>query len=533
MAEDKNKDIDLSSEKARVDYFASARPEERNEFSKNHPEISKEGYDNILQSAIGNSISPDFLFNPNKYDTIEKIDEVNKNISGEIERITGVLDKAMLGGPDLSITVSPFDIDNSQAGNKLRLAVGQNIKGINEYISDLGKGEIDKKDLPDNLEGHELRDLLEAQNLTISNYLKELGFPRSEDYKQPNNLQPDIDKLFPKEGLPSVTDRTNETNIRKEDIKTETRTFTEIQSVPVQSIKPIENRGGILSGPILSEIPRANIPNIVVPSTTQNTSVTNSQTRLTSPANVSNINNSNLTNNVNTTNPTIINTNKENPESYKEYDAMDEISQELGLTPVIKKNNPEELTQENSRKTEVTSSASPNDTYDALDEMGGQLGIKKEKGLALISESPLPTMVENIQPSDSRIIPIKKSNSTNIIQAETPVTKSTGVLGIISEMPRIEKSEPHSLKELKSVPTPQKDEKIEDVTTIGKGLEKPMNEKIATNSLSTKEEGKKENDKTIPTTEPVNLERLEGIMFQILNVLKGPILTIDSRVKYS
>ena len=532
MADDKNMDIDLSSEKARVDYFASARPEENEAFSKNHPEISKEGYDNILQSAIGNSISPDFLFNPNRYDTIEKIDGVNKNIGEEIERITGVLDKAMLGGPDLSITVSPFDIDNSQAGNKLRLAIGQNIKGINEYVSDLGNGEIDKKDLPDNLEGHDLRDLLAAQNLTISNYLKELGFPRTDDYKQPNNPQPDIDKLFPKESVPSVIDRTNETNVRKEDIKTETRTFTEIQSIPVQPIKPIENRNNIVSSPILSEIPRANIPNIVVPSNTQNTSISNKETKLTSPTSVTNTNNSNSSTSINTTNPNIVN--NSNTE-YKPYDAMDEMEYSLFQTKdgidvknenISKNSSPTHIIEK-----EKTSSITPtfDEPYDTMDDIEYSL-FKTKNGVGVKNENMAITDTKNVHPIDSKTI--KNNQLSTIHSVETPKTKTTEGLKITSETPRLEKSEPYGLKELKSVPTPQKDEKVEDVTTIGKSPEKQETEKIASNSLVPTEE-KKEMDKTISTTEPVNLERLEGIMFQILNVLKGPILTIDSRVKYS
>jgi len=530
MAEEKNevnKDIDLSTEKARVDYFASARPEEKENFVKNHPDVTDDGFDNILSSAIGNSLTPDFGFNSTKYDTPEKIDGVNRNIGSEIEKITGTLDKGILGTPDLSITVSPFDVDNSEAGNKLRIASGQNLKGLNEYIGELAKKEIDRNDLPEGLKSNDLKDLLDAQNLTISNYLKELGFPRTEDYKGPNNPQPDLGKLFSNENTGSPTGTINETNVRNEQIKTETRSFTEINSiVPVQPklFEPINNT----PSPILNEIPRANIENIVVPSNTQNTSITNKETKLTSPTSVTNTNNSNSSTSINTTNPNIVNISRTNVSEYKQYDPLDEISWELGITPLVRNSEVEGIKSEIHPKNEATSSVTPSGTYDPIDDMERQLGIKEEKGLVLRNET---NPINEVSPivSDNKMMGLQKSNGTSI-SSQTPSIQSTGGLKITSEVPRVERSTPNSLREVQHVAPPQKQEIIEDVTTIGK--QNQVHEEKHIFKTDQNQEISKSPEKTVPAQEPPNFERLEGIMLQILSVLKGPLLTIDSKVKY-
>ena len=529
MEEDKkeeNKEIDLSTEKARVDYFAAARPIEKEEFQKNHPGLTPDVFDEILNSAAGNALQPDFSFIPNKYETPEKIDGVNRRIGDEIERITGVLESSPLGGNDLSRTVNNFDGDASNAGKKLRVATGQNLQSLNEYINELKEGVIKKEDLPDNLENHELKDLLLAQNITLSNYLKELGFPRTEDFKGGKGSNDfNLEKLFSKDNNGSIIDRTNETNIRKEEIRTDVKSVTNVSPiVETNKSNPFNTNGGI--NPLINEKPNANVVSISPTSINPVTNVNNTQNKSTnSGSSVSNssINSSNI---VNTTSPIISNNSTNEFSSYQKYDPIDEIGQELGFTPRIETKNPEGINENVINQKESTSSVAPGEPYDAMEELGS---IFNDKPTAIL-KSETSSIREVTNPSEKDNKMAVRTATTALSANSAPNVKSTGGIKLASEIPHIEKSEPSGIKKLNTVVSPTKEESVhkEESVIHEKNEIVKTEEKIHEPSDDTKPKPKEE-----PKPEPINLERLEGIMLQILSALKGPLLTIDGGIKYS
>lgn len=528
--EDNQGDMD---KKTLTDYFVEGKEKKGEEFKKNNPNFV-EAFDALNHTATAMSIAPDFMFNPERFNDKESVDNLNRQIYNNMEAVgSSFSNDPLVNSPSLYNYLGYIenDVETSAASNKLKVAAGVDLLRLKEIVNEVKKGELDE--VPDTLKKKDISDLLDAQIIGMKDFMKEIGINRPNDSElYPRVENKTIESIFSTEAKTSEKE-----TVRQEKTNTisEVNRINEVSPLPVATpeITPT-------ASPVKTETPTPMSTPVNIRKTEDEileraiTSKEGAKIESTTPtpisnvsnvSNVTNVNRSELANTVNQNRP--LTTGNTNITNNSVASNITKAAPATAAPVIVKSESPSELV-----KRELTSSTSP----DIVSELQSLAVPSTEESLmddlmkSLESMLTVESSFATTSPTVTKMAgSIKTEAPKPIIKTESTISPREVASVKRSEGPKIsasvkaqesKKEEMSSQKE--TLPAEEKEEKFETVFSESSQTEKTTTQR--SNSMA-EEGGNKD------LTESLN--RIESLMAELVRIMKGPILTIDGKVNYS